>query len=438
MHAIEKAALEDPFLSDAIEGMQGSLGMQGSQSFTHDVNDLNERLQKKITQKRKITPIAPNLIWQRIAAAAVILIGSTLLIFYFVIKNAGKNLALASADQKLNSDSNIARNNAPSTAIKMDSTSVKALAREEKNKKEDSGKTRLKKYLAGKQEADKNASASRNTFSRVPQGERGNAVRTENLKDEAAIRKPATAIKTDSLSDESVHKQLASSNAPPASLEGKAAGISVQRNRPYNDNFVQGIVVDNYKNPVPGATVKLQNRKIGTSTDVNGYFKLKADNNGAMSNVIVNSVGFESANVFLRIQNDSPSLIQLQPATSPLDEVVVVGYAAKEPGDDNQDAAPTLPKKQKEISSKAEPSGGWPAFNDYINQNKKMATADSLKKGKEIISFLVDTAGGLSTFKIKKSLSPAHDAKAIRLIRQGPSWKLLKRKKAKVTLAIEF
>src|SRR5450631_710905 len=114
MHAIEKAALEDPFLADAIEGMQSNLGNQGAQSFTHDVTELNERLQKKIIEKRKITPIAPNLIWQRIAAAAVILIGSTLLIFYFVIKNAGKNPAIASAKQKSNPDSTIARNNAPS------------------------------------------------------------------------------------------------------------------------------------------------------------------------------------------------------------------------------------------------------------------------------------------------------------------------------------
>ncbi len=84
------------------------------------------------------------------------------------------------------------------------------------------------------------------------------------------------------------------------------------------------------------------------------------------------------------------------------------------------------------------PTIGWPAFNEYINQNKKIATADSAIKGKEIISFVVDANNQLSSFKIKKSLSKAHDAVSVRLIKQGPSWKLLKGKKEKITLTIEF
>ncbi|HEX4374426.1 MAG TPA: hypothetical protein VHZ50_14085, partial [Puia sp.] len=43
MHAIEKAALDDPFLADAIEGMENSIE-RGSVSLNEDINDLQKRL----------------------------------------------------------------------------------------------------------------------------------------------------------------------------------------------------------------------------------------------------------------------------------------------------------------------------------------------------------------------------------------------------------
>ena len=429
MHAIEKAALEDPFLADAIEGMQNNLGEQGAKSFNNEVNELNERLQKRINQKEKIIAIAPGRLWQSIAAALVLLIGSTLLIYNYVIKNSGKNTTVASAKEKIKTDSVIPGNSVVTVPAKTDSSSVSDLTATEKNKKEGLRKIKPKQNFADKEASDKKISAEERASVKI--------AKPENASYDIAERKAAITIKTDSLNYDSLKKQSASNNAPGASLQGKVAGVTVLASRQYNNNVVQGKVVDNYRNPVVGASVMLKNKKNGTSTDENGFFKLNANTKDSLTNVVVNSVGFQSANVTLN-NNASPNLIQLQPSTSALSEVVVVGYSAKKEDDDNEDETASSPKKEKEISFKAEPSIGWPAFNDYINQNKKITTDDSARKGKEIISFLVDTANKLSSFKIKKSLSPAHDAQAIRLIRQGPSWKLLKRKKTKITLAIEF
>jgi hypothetical protein len=69
--------------------------------------------------------------------------------------------------------------------------------------------------------------------------------------------------------------------------------------------------------------------------------------------------------------------------------------------------------------------------------NKKIATADSVLK--ERTDFICgQQKGELSSFKIIKSVSPAHDAEIIRLIKSGPSLKIQKARKQKCRITILF
>jgi hypothetical protein len=106
------------------------------------------------------------------------------------------------------------------------------------------------------------------------------------------------------------------------------------------------------------------------------------------------------------------------------DEVVVMGYSAK--------------KKQRLTRNNESivPEGGWESFYQYLNDY--MSTADSLRKGVEIISFTIDKNNRPQNFRIRKSISPAHDAEAIRLLENGPDWKIIKGTKRKLKLEIEF
>src|SRR5262249_39692922 len=81
---------------------------------------------------------------------------------------------------------------------------------------------------------------------------------------------------------------------------------------------------------------------------------------------------------------------------------------------------------------------GWDALVNYIRANKKIITADSLLQGEEIISFLVYPDGKLSSFNIEESVSPAHDAEILRLIKSGPPLEPLKKKKHRVRINIPF
>ena len=70
MHALEKAALQDPFLSDALEGFE----IHGTTSYgTHE-----QEITNTILQARDVAPIVPILkrrSWMRIAALFILITG---------------------------------------------------------------------------------------------------------------------------------------------------------------------------------------------------------------------------------------------------------------------------------------------------------------------------------------------------------------------------
>ncbi len=71
-------------------------------------------------------------------------------------------------------------------------------------------------------------------------------------------------------------------------------------------------------------------------------------------------------------------------------------------------------------------------------KNKIIPAGAESVTGNVIVSFEVNKKGILSDYKIEQSLSKAHDEEAIRLIKQGPSWKLLSGHKGRVTVMVKF
>ena len=84
MHAIEKAAMDDPFLADALEGYKGT--------SLADLDSLKERLDKRVGA---IVPILnlkrKRFTWVRAAAAIIIIIGVGLLVQQLVFNDKNKN-----------------------------------------------------------------------------------------------------------------------------------------------------------------------------------------------------------------------------------------------------------------------------------------------------------------------------------------------------------
>jgi hypothetical protein len=147
--------------------------------------------------------------------------------------------------------------------------------------------------------------------------------------------------------------------------------------------------------------------------------------------VAVNVSGYGTQNFTLQ-NNAALNQLQLQPAN--------YSYNFYAP------TAPVNGKKQQAGSYKfpnvmlydAEPAYGWVAFGQYLEKNKIIPAGAENVTGNVIISFEVNKKGILSDFKIEQSLSKAHDEEAIRLIKQGPSWKLLSGRKGRVTVMVKF
>src|SRR5512138_247805 len=86
MHALEKAALDDPFLADALEGY----AVPGI-NVTADIADLKKRISDRTEENRKVIPLASpprsSFPWFRAAAMLILVLGAGFLIYQFGFNN---------------------------------------------------------------------------------------------------------------------------------------------------------------------------------------------------------------------------------------------------------------------------------------------------------------------------------------------------------------
>ncbi|MEP7277186.1 MAG: carboxypeptidase-like regulatory domain-containing protein, partial [Bacteroidota bacterium] len=216
-------------------------------------------------------------------------------------------------------------------------------------------------------------------------------------------------------------------------LEQKAAGLAANNERSSAttlSNTFNGMVVDRLHRPVANATVQIPNLNIVTVTDNKGFFSFAAPD--TVLSVSIASVGFETQQLSLH-NNETLNQITLKPDSKALNEVAVNGYGVT---------------RKKEASSKAkhvtitilgaEPVVSWIKYNDYLDQNKRIPADAKDFHGETVVAFTVDNKNTLKNFRIERSINEQLDAEAIRLVKEGPPWRLLKGKKATVSVIVKF
>src|SRR5206468_2144264 len=86
MHQLEKAALNDPFLADALEGYKNATRAEG------DLDTLKIRIKEKANKNTRIAWISKNNNWLKVAAALLfIAVGG----WFFLISNKSSNEKIA-------------------------------------------------------------------------------------------------------------------------------------------------------------------------------------------------------------------------------------------------------------------------------------------------------------------------------------------------------
>ncbi len=96
MHKMEDDALSDPFLADAMMGMELYSAENDFEAYKKDIAGLHDRLKQKTgTGKARIM-----VVW-KIAAVLLVLVTSIALVYFFTVENVSKSKTLAKKEEKI-------------------------------------------------------------------------------------------------------------------------------------------------------------------------------------------------------------------------------------------------------------------------------------------------------------------------------------------------
>jgi hypothetical protein len=345
MQELEKAALEDPFLADALEGMELHQTLPEPAAFDRDLEELQTRLQARVAQKedkKAISFLRPRM---RKAAAVILLVGLGTAAYYALLKGPGQREPVAST---VHAEKDLARQPAPVTAdsivIAPPVVSNSQQTDKEKEEKESDALILAKKNTRRQEMAIARAEARKKT--RIDSKREQAYLSADTLSQSALTAKsekekasdnghylPSVRIipRASTPSDQNlatIRKDTASYNAG-----FRAFGESSSRARQLPDRLAfSGKVLDEHNRPLYGASVYLNGHsEISTVTDRHGLFnlKLRQQEKDSVLKLMVAHVGYEQTSIALNTldqQNAIGNIIRLQPENPSLDEVVVAGY----------------------------------------------------------------------------------------------------------------
>ncbi len=394
MHALEKKALTDPFLAEALEGVDSIKPGE----FSVDVDELNRRIARKGASKR---------FWvMRIAASVALLIGTSYIVY-----------TLTKADQPVTLAQNASKETpAPpkeNPATDSISTPAKGKADEQfltlnrpahaqpraKTKVEDKSAKQLSEPTVAAAETDDSKSGPAEVASapttQVHELEQLKEAEKIALDDKVVAGESSGVKKEEAVSQRAVRSKKDLGGAPPKKpaqqvISGKVTAVE-------DDS------------PIPGVNVVIKGTTQGVISDEKGNFQLFT---GAQDNDLVFSfIGYQTQEV--KITSGQPPVIVRLPADLlQLSEIVVVGYAEK--GDEREP-----------VIKLAEPAGGRKAYNKYLESNLHYPQQALEKKieGKVTIEFKVETDGDLSDFAVIRGLDFGCNEEVIRLVKEGPQWR---------------
>ncbi len=106
-----------------------------------------------------------------------------------------------------------------------------------------------------------------------------------------------------------------------AGLVYKTSGDNISVRRSQQTRVIQGAVLDNLGNPIPGANVLIKGSQIGVVTDFDGNFSIEISSGDTL---IFSYIGFTTTEVAITDQTNIT--VTLQESVDQLQEVIVYGY----------------------------------------------------------------------------------------------------------------
>jgi len=391
---LEREAMNDPFLLDAIDGFDAVPG-----DHLSAMQDLEYQLQQKATKRKQ--RINYRLWAVGVAASVIMILGIGSLLRYEMQKP--DNTAFR----------------APKTVVIPPNDTIDSLNRntESINKVvaqriEKQGFIKTSKVLVSSNAVSENTQSVS-----VADSETMRNVTPVLAQDIAELKSAASKPNPLKLKPESVDN----------ALQGRMAGVMIRGTSSQNQNTVSdsristnqqkgkvsGKVVDAKGDPVIGATVKIKGKNKGVVTDLNGEFELPAII--AKDKLEASYIGYDKKEI---LANADSNIIRMNESQLALNEVVVVGYGSRK--------KTSMTGAVSAVSAK-NAVFGEKEFRKYYDQHRSQnICVDSVASIQA--NFYIDKTGTPTDLTIKKSSCEVLTKEFTRLLKNSPKWTSLNRK----------
>ncbi len=393
-HRIEREAMTDPFLAEALEGLESVAG-----NHAEAVRRMQRQIEDASRTRRNI------MLWASIAASVLILIGIG---WYFLAGDTSRVTVLSETAPK------------PASPTELEMVEVDTVSEQP-------------------QEEPKPSAAKQG--SRVLRHEPP-PVKTPTMKDDSEVVVDAAKIfaQEDSRSEIAEEEIAAEPDKSVTYIQPKRvdrAPVTMKRvqekavaDRPVRirgtsqlqgKRSILGKVVDESGEPMPGVNIMVMNKAQGVVTDALGHFVMSADTGDYL---IANFIGYKPKVIKA---DTSQLLIAMHESTQELSEVVVVGYGMQKKESVTGSVSAVTPDNQtlQPAAIDPEPVIGRRAYRKYLEENLvRPGEGECVKaKGRVKVRFKVDPRGRPYELRVVQSLCETADREAMRLILEGGDWK---------------
>lgn len=413
MHALEKAALEDPFLQDALDGYFHT------NNAGKELEAIRQRLPKAGVTAAPVIGIRQKRFYNFLKVAAVLLLFGG---FAWLLNNNKegmdqKNVTLAKTETKDNVSTEAVP---PVNQVLADSVQAGDFA------------VVQDKSLTLPQAAPEYKATEGQTAEGV-------VSRPETANETAVAAAEAPVYPGEKVSDENAkRKEDGDAVSKPAlandALTARVAGVEAREQK-----LITGSVTDQSGAPVQGASVYAKDKNIGAQTDSRGRYVISTTD--SVLNLTASAVGYDSKQQQVRTDDGAGNFV-LEERDAAQNEVVVTSATGIKRHKKEESAA--VAKSSAANTLQIKMPSNISLRNVYLvsGQTELIRFAnDSLRtspeKGSVELAFDTDEKGAPMRIKLVKPLCNTCDALAVKLLQQATWKKIKKGKKAMITVNLQ-
>jgi hypothetical protein len=397
---LEREAMNDPFLQDAIDGFDAVQG-----DHVQAIHDLEDRLDQKASKRKRLISYR---LWAFGAAASVALMLGIGSLFHFSMKQPENTAVVASKPIIL------PINDTMDTIEHLNEPTKQLLAQHQQKRVQKS----VSKYSV-----------------QLVSPEQIDDTKTVEL-----LEENKNPIGVADVADMAPEHDVADAMSFREAVSGKVNGVEVINGNILNNrnmssatsslmlaevnrspNIITGKVVDADGEPLIGATVRVKGENNGTVTNVDGKFELPKPQS-TNDRLIASYIGFENEEI---PATDNSYVIKLKPSSLAMSEVVVVGYGQQ------RKLAVVGSVVSTETSTK---EFGESEFKKYYQTHHKAGLCN-LKNYVLKAKFQIDNLGNPIQIEVTQSPCDEIMKEFIMLLQSSPKWT---KHNSKVNLSIRM